>query len=292
MVFRKISKSILFLLLLTKLFTRIAIESQSKLMSLRVAIKNLISVLSELNRDSLRNLKIILLVAEKNLEEGIRLLGRQKSQLAQDVFVLAAMNFEHEGYFVEFGATNGVDLSNTFILEKHFSWNGILAEPAKCWHDDLKRNRTANLEPKCVWSESGLKIEFNETLNPEYSTIHSFSDADVHKLTRKKGINYEVETISLNDLLKKYNAPSMIEYLSIDTEGSEFEILNSLDYEVTNFRIITCEHNETRNRESIYDLLTTKGFIRLLTEFSMFDDWYINPRLIDNRRIKSLAKAE
>jgi FkbM family methyltransferase len=292
LVIRKLKDGLVILVLLLKLFFRIAIESNSKFINLRVAIKNLIGVLSELNPDSIRNLRIILLVAEKNLEEGIKFIGRQKGQLAQDVFVLAATNFQRKGYFVEFGATNGLDLSNTFILEKYFSWSGILAEPAKCWQDELKKNRSANIEFNCVWSESDLKMNFNETLAPEYSTINSFSDADGHEKTRKTGINYEVDTISLNDLLKKYDAPSVIEYLSIDTEGSEFEILNSLDHSATSFQIITCEHNGTSKRENIYDLLTSNGYIRLLTSFSMFDDWYCNPRIIENRRIKLLVEAE
>ncbi len=280
------------MILLIKLFSRIAIESNTKRNDLQLAFKNLVSVLSELNPNSIRNLRIILLVAEKNLEEGIKYIASQRGQLGQDIFVLAVMNFQHEGYFVEFGATNGVDLSNTFILEKSLSWSGILAEPARCWHDELRRNRSVNIEFDCVWSESGLKMTFNETSAPEYSTIQLFSDADGHEVTRRTGIHYDVDSISLNDLLMKHNAPSVIEYLSIDTEGSEFEILGSLNYESRRFKVITCEHNGTDKRDSIYNLLSTKGYVRLLNSFSKFDDWYVDPRLVDNQRIKFLVEAE
>ena len=50
-----------------------------------------------------------------------------KSQLKQDIFVLLETGFKRNGFFVEFGATNGIDLSNTYLLEKRFGWNGILA---------------------------------------------------------------------------------------------------------------------------------------------------------------------
>ena len=39
------------------------------------------------------------------------------------------------GFFVEFGATNGIDLSNSYLLQSKYYWTGILAEPARCWRD-------------------------------------------------------------------------------------------------------------------------------------------------------------
>ena len=48
--------------------------------------------------------------------------------------VLDQLNFKKNGFFVEFGAGNGEKFSNTFLLEKNFNWNGILAEPCKSFH--------------------------------------------------------------------------------------------------------------------------------------------------------------
>ncbi len=66
-----------------------------------------------------------------------------RSQLGQDIFALAANKFKRGGYFVEFGATNGIDLSNTYALEKEYGWKGILSEPATVWHEDLKKIEAA-----------------------------------------------------------------------------------------------------------------------------------------------------
>ena len=57
--------------------------------------------------------------------------NESKSQYRQDLFVLSELEFKRDGFFVEFGATNGINGSNSFILEKNFGWKGILAEPAK-----------------------------------------------------------------------------------------------------------------------------------------------------------------
>jgi FkbM family methyltransferase len=203
------------------------------------------------------------------------LLSKSRAQLRQDIFVLAELHFKRNGFFVEFGATNGVDLSNTYLLEKEFAWSGILAEPAKAWHKALSTNRSASIETKCVWRDSNSILEFNEVDQAEYSTIQSFSSSDVHTETRMKGNSYEVQTISLTDLLRKFNAPNKIDYLSIDTEGSEFDILEAFDFDEYQFSAITCEHNHTPNREKIFDLLTRHGYTRKFEQLSSWDDWYV-----------------
>lgn len=202
-----------------------------------------------------------------------------KSQLGQDLLVLSVLNLKRDGYFVEFGATNGVDLSNTYLLEKSFGWNGIVAEPALCWHERLKKNRSCHIETKCVWSESGCSIRFNEVENAEYSTVDTYSSRDMHEEKRRFGRYYDVETISLNTLLEKYDAPRSIDYLSIDTEGSELQILNSLDFEKYQFKVITCEHNYTRDRKKILTLLENHGYERKFRVFSRVDDWYVKSNL-------------
>jgi FkbM family methyltransferase len=207
-----------------------------------------------------------------DLDNIIKLTQQSKSQLTQDLFVLSCLDFKRDGYFVEFGATNGIDLSNTWLLEKEFGWNGILAEPSKNWHQDLLGNRSSNIELKAVYNKSNEKLSFLEASSPELSTLNSFRNIDSHS---RKGRTYEVETISLIDLLNKYNAPQVLDYLSIDTEGSELDILSNFDFEYYKFKVITVEHNFTEQREKINQLLTSKGYKQMLKEISAFDDWYV-----------------
>lgn len=195
-----------------------------------------------------------------------------KSQISQDIFVLFQLDFKRNGYFVEFGATNGVDSSNTWLLEKVFGWEGILAEPSIIWVEDLKKNRKCNIETKAVWSKSNKKLSFLQSIIPELSTIYKFRNNDTYP---RKGRIYNVETISLLDLLIKFNAPTIIDYLSIDTEGSEFEILSNFDFGKFKFKVITVEHNFTKNRLKIMNLLISKGYKQVLVSISSFDDWYI-----------------
>jgi len=221
------------------------------------------------------DIELLLTLPNEQSPQLLKFLRKSKSQLRQDLFVLSELNFKTGGFFVEFGATDGVGLSNTHLLEKEFGWSGILAEPAHCWHSDLRNNRSATIETHCVWKDSESTLVFNEVDVAELSTIQTYSNTDSHKTERKNGKSYEVKTISLNDLLSKHNAPRDIDYLSIDTEGSEFEILSSFGFSKHSFKIITCEHNFTPMREQIFKLLTKQGYVRKYQELSKFDDWYV-----------------
>jgi len=214
-------------------------------------------------------------VESRRLEDLI--LKSKSSELHQDVLVSFLSDFRKDLYFVEFGAADGVKGSNTFLLEECFGWKGILAEPAKIWSEDLKLNRpNSNIELDCVWSDSNSELMFNETPDaPGLSTVYEYRNNDLHHNSRKQSKRYKVKTISLNDLLSKYRAPNHINYLSIDTEGTEFKILSALDWDSYSFDVITCEHNYSPQREDIFKLLTTKGYKRIYEFLSQYEDWYV-----------------
>jgi len=201
--------------------------------------------------------------------------GESKAQIKQDIFVLIVLAWKQRGFFVEFGATDGVELSNTHLLEKDFGWDGILAEPAPMWHDALSRNRNVNIEFDCVWRETGATVQFDVVSGTGLSTISNFSANDMHEKARRNCVTQEVRTISLGDLLRKYRAPRTIDYLSVDTEGSEYDILEAFDFDEYDVRVITVEHNYTPMREKLFSLLTSQNYVRVLEDISQWDDWYI-----------------
>ena len=84
------------------------------------------------------------------------------AQLLQDLWVLYELKEKRNGYFVEFGACDGISLSNTLLLEKTFGWQGALAEPARAWHAALYANRNCYITDKCVYRTDGVEVLFNE----------------------------------------------------------------------------------------------------------------------------------
>jgi FkbM family methyltransferase len=214
---------------------------------------------------------------DKNIKKIFKFYEHSKSQIGQDILVLDQLNFKEKGFFVEFGACNGIDLSNTYILEKKFLWRGILCEPAKKFKKSLTRNRKCNIDFNCVYEVSNKKILFSESNgNEEYSTLSYLQNSNTHKNLRKNIKSYLVTSISINDLLKKYNCPKNFDYLSIDTEGSEYDIIKNLDFTKYRPKIITIEHNYQKNkREQIQKFLFNNNYKRVFEDISSYDDWYI-----------------
>ena len=217
------------------------------------------------------------LVLIKNLEYSF-------SQLEQDLISLLVTNNLKGGYFVEFGAASGTSGSNTYLLEKKFGWAGILAEPARIYRDDLLASRKCHVDFRCVYSESGQYLDFIESKTTMLSTIAGFEKNDSLSEDRKVRKIYQVETVSLNDLLIHYNAPNKINYISIDTEGSELEIVSKLNFDVYTFDFLSIEHNSQSQEYLIENFMDSKGYKRILRNYSQFDSWFV-PNSFSNSAI-------
>ena len=215
--------------------------------------------------------------------------GDSYSQLYQDLFVIyITENYLKDSgpnlpkIFVEFGACDGLKFSNTFLLEK-IGWQGIVAEPARKWHADLKANRKCSISFNAVGSVSYQQVPFVETLDGEFSSLASFSEADSFADYRRNNFSskYLVETISLNDLIANNGFQSEITYLSIDTEGGERLILESFDFKKFNPAIISVEHNFSQEQFQLDEFMLMIGYSKILTTLSKFENWYVNTSRVE-----------
>jgi FkbM family methyltransferase len=204
-----------------------------------------------------------------------------KSQILQDLWVSYELGERRDGFFVEFGATNGVTNSNTWLLENKYNWKGILAEPNPVWHSDLENSRNVSIDHRCVSSNSGDVVSFLTTdgSDPELSSIAGFSDGDHFAEVRAQGAELKVETVSLDQLLADHHAPERIDYLSIDTEGSEYDILSHFDFSRHTIDLISVEQNK-KTESKIEALLIGRGYKRVFKEFSQWDGWYVRPSVV------------
>lgn len=206
-----------------------------------------------------------------------------KSQLYQDVFASFIVGNKFDKTFLEFGATDGLELSNSYMLETSEGWKGALSEPSPQWHSSLKKNRKdCKIITKCIWSESGKKLDFFMSDNGALSTINDFIENDKISMPsnteerKKNGKIIPVETISLNDVIKEFFNEITPSYISVDTEGSEFEILKSFDLDIYRPKVFTIEHNFTNYQNQIDDLMKSHNYKRIFKQLTAFDAWYVS----------------
>lgn len=178
------------------------------------------------------------------------------SQINQDIFALIFNRFK-AGYFVEIGANDGYTLSNTAYLEEKFGWTGILVEANPKYLPSL-RNRKATVISKAIAERDGV---FDFTDAGLYGGIASTIDKTP---AREAGAAtaIRVEATTLPAILENQQAPSQIDFISIDVEGGELPIVRQV-CESTKYKF-TCGCIEHNFRQSDYglirELLTNAGY--------------------------------
>lgn len=186
--------------------------------------------------------------------------GRESySQFAQDLNVLRYFGHKTHGFFVELGAGDGKDLSNTLLLERDYGWRGVLIEPNPSHLPSLLAlRRNACISSGLCFSEAGRLVEFTfaDHLSGISDSITRYTD-----ILKNGNRTTLMTTTTLTRVLDECKAPALIDYLSLDTEGSELEILRGVDFSRYNFLYITVEHNHVEPQRSLLrQFLEGKGY--------------------------------
>lgn len=175
---------------------------------------------------------------------------RYFSQHGQDLFV---DNFifrgRRDGFFVDVGAYDGVTYSNTCFLERELGWRGIcfeanprahakLAAPRKCTAVNAGVGaEERSLDFLSLPSDGEMGSGFLDFFPPEQQR-----DEWVAEMCRRGGVLSEVKIVDFNHALQAH-ACERIDYLSIDTEGADFEVLKALDLARFRVEVVDIENN-------------------------------------------------
>ena len=210
--------------------------------------------------------------------------------LFNDTFVDELFNGKENGYFVELGALDGIMNSTTYFFEKVKNWDGIVVEPNPGWYkscgtgphyqcikDNLKdddyftascragwhhisiRDNRKNVSRKAISDVNGTQ-KFLCTLNPTYSGLKDNIKQDPENQEVNKEI--EVQTCTLTQLLDEFNAPKVIDYISLDVEGAELKILKKFfaDNKYT-VKVISLENDKLMDSAEL--MIHQQNFIKL-----------------------------
>jgi len=202
-----------------------------------------------------------------------------KSQAGQDEFVNAHFFHNKEGgLFLDIGAHDGLSFSNTWFFEKKLGWQGICFEPLPHLYKLLCENRDCICIDACVSAVCDtvpfLHIDgCDEMLSGLCGTYDQRAlnavMNDIANLGGELKI-LQLPSVRIDTILKRYGI-THIDFLSLDTEGSELEILKTFDFSQITIDVITVENNY--DEPYIREFLTSQGFI-FVTRLHV-DDIYV-----------------
>jgi len=198
-----------------------------------------------------------------------------KSQNLQDLIALDLFGFKRKGVFIEAGACDGILNSNTFLLEKNYEWTGLLVEPISEYYIQLEQNRDVITSNVAISEVNNKQLDFLITANKDLSTLKGYEDSDYHSENRKNYNIKKVSTKTLGQLIIENLQNIEIDFLSLDTEGSEFDIIKSLDILNHRINVICVEHNFNTNRDLIHNHLLENNYKKLHFPFLQIDDFYL-----------------
>jgi len=187
------------------------------------------------------------------------------SQIRQDEKIISRLHNKKNGFFVDIGANDGTTFSNTKTLEESLGWTGICVEanikPFKICAE-TRKCKTINL---AVFSHKGT-VNFSSCANSLIGGVKDSFDKGHQELSGKNDTfkDWEVKADTLFNILEDNNAPIYIDYISMDTEGSELLILEKF-FEQNNgkYRIkyMDLEHNYNHVKiRKIVTLLENNGY--------------------------------
>jgi len=197
----------------------------------------------------------------RNLPQGFH------SQFGQDAFIADLFGQKRGGVFLDIGANDGVSFSNTLHLERALGWTGIAVEPHPDVFKKLQANRQCHLFNGCIGDQNG-KLSFQAISGSadELSTLSTVVNAgDEHHTAlldrmmaqyggQKKIV--EVECLTPASLLERFGI-GPIDYLSLDTEGFEMQILTAFDFDRFPVNVVDVEN---RKGTAVFNLMRSRGY--------------------------------
>jgi FkbM family methyltransferase len=211
-----------------------------------------------------------------------------QSQTGQDMF-LNRWFFKNRGpgFFVDVGAFDGTLGSNTSFFEKRLQWTGIAFEPNPSAFEVLRATRSCRSIQGCAYHQDGqipfLALSEREHRKrtgsrPPGSLLQMMLDSShggamlsgipehmgqfdrvewASKAMNLDQIRTTVPCHRIDTVLNDYGVKT-VDYLSIDVEGAELEVLRGIDFDRVQVNVISVEHSPSFSE--VYDLLTTSGF--------------------------------
>jgi hypothetical protein len=186
---------------------------------------------------------------------GAPLTQESFAQVKQDLIVLDLIG--PNGYFIDLAANDAKDLTNTLVLERH-GWDGLCIEPNPIYWYGLSHRKCTVVGALIGGTKQKVKVK----LRGVYGGI--VGNMDNKLANRKKEPEAPAEnryTAPISEVLQMYQVPKVIDYFSLDVEGSEYQIMKDFPFDEYRIQVLTIE----RPSDELKELLQSKGYLELKT---------------------------
>lgn len=205
------------------------------------------------------------------------------SQSSQDYIIDKIFNGKRNGTFLDIGAHDGIFFSNSYFFETSRGWKGVCVEPIPELFEELRKNRACFLVNGAI-NESSEKVEFQRVHGyaEMLSGILKYRDPRHEERTLSEISQHggkteiiQVQGYTIQEILEKFNLAT-IDYLSIDIEGGEYEMLQSIDFNAVDITCLTIEN--AYSSSSIRKLMSSQGY-SLIFSYAV-DDFYVKRKFL------------
>jgi len=183
------------------------------------------------------------------------------SQANQDQMINALFRGKKKGFFIDLAANDATFLSNTYALERELGWNGLCIEPNPMYWSNLTY-RDCQVVAAVVGKERKEEIKFVFGFADHGGIVGDhFDNKRKPQIERESKLRY---TVTLSEILERFNAPKTIDYVSLDVEGAEEFIMSSFPLDKYTISVLTVER-PNQNLLKLFEKNGYKYFIRLST---------------------------
>lgn len=173
------------------------------------------------------------------------------SEFAQDLFVY--FNFfkkwpmlDKTGFYVDSGANDAKEISNTFFFDKCLGWKGLCVEPLEKYHARLQSLRSCELIKECISSQKHTLQITGDGPNAAVGSL---------------GVGKSIDCNPLHAMLKSRGHKLHVDFWSLDVEGHEISVLQSINFTEIYIGVVMIEDFWVPSRE--LDLLMSRnGFLK------------------------------
>lgn len=191
------------------------------------------------------------------------------------------------GFFIEIGANDGVNQSNTLYFERYRNWRGVLVEPFPTNFFHCRRNRSKETQVFCAacvpfgYSERFVPINYSNLMSTSEIAGGDIEDVRQHANLGKQFLppeedvfTFGAEAKNLQDILIEAKAPPVIDLFSLDVEGVELQVLEGVNHDSFRFRNLLVE---CRSLPRMNAYLEERGY-RLVQNLSEHDYLFADVR--------------